>query len=145
MNTFRIWNKIWALFYLAMAIIVTKVETIEEKLSWIVLCTTEDLKGNSSKLFSSNCWIYIYHHPFNSNALSTTLCTLHIAYVDTILLRLLLKHYSALCVSQKVRLSTTMWGTLFWIWQLFKKTTSTTKATMLYALFFNTLLTVAVN
>ena len=89
--------------------------------------------------------IYIYHHPFNSKELSTTLCTLHIAYVDTILLRLLLKHYSALCVSQKVRLSTTMWDTLFWIWQLFKKTTSTTKATMLYALFFNTLLTVAVN
>ena len=111
------------LFYLAMAIIVTKVETIEEELSWIVLCTTEDLKGNSSKLFSSNCWIYIYHHPFNSNALSTTLCTLHTAYVDTILLRLLLKHYSALCVSQKVRLSTTMWCTLFWTWQLFKKTT----------------------
>ena len=127
-----------------MAYSVTK---IGEKSSWIVFCKKEHLKSNSSKIILfriSKCWIYIYHHPFNSNALSTTLCTLHIAYVDTILLRLLLKHYSALCVSQKVRLSTTMRCTLFWIWHnCSKKTTSTTKATMLYALFFNTLLNVS--
>ena len=121
-----------------MAYSVTK---IGEKLSWIVFCKKEHLKSNSSKIILfriSKCWIYIYHHhPFNSNALSTTLCTLHIAYVDTILLRLLLKHYSALCVSQKVRLSATMWCTLSWIWHNCSKRPPIPLKLQCYMLFFS--------